>query len=335
MKIKLILLASLLVVLNFGAGMGQTGLPKPNRPVVSQDVPRKPPPQVFNSYRIKVRFIPLGSSDGTIAASIDENWCVTRLAEITAIFKPAGLQFEFGELDPLTRDDQLNLDIPPGSTKDSIETGRQRLAMKFPGELVVFVRRYLGDNPKKKSFYKAPHYSSVNADFVVAEPGGSTPWLLAHEFGHFFGLYHTFDENLLAAILAKKPADRVSYVANELANAIKTGQVTEEKALDFLDGDRDSIADTPPDVAPPIFQPHDQAGEESGPGSPDSITLTVILTQSTTSGANNKVHKYVLRPDKLNVMSYFTFTERPHLSPLQMKVVYKIVDTGKRHRLVR
>jgi hypothetical protein len=43
----------------------------------------------------------------------------------------------------------------------------------------------------------------------------------------------------------------------------------------------------------------------------------------------------VLRPDKLNVMGYFTFTERPHLSPKQAETVHDIVHSGKRHRLVR
>lgn len=283
---------------------------------------------IQSSYQITVRFIPVGSTDGSIVASVDKNWCVSKLTEINAIYKPAGLQFVFGELDALIKDDLLNLDVPLPSYAEGPETARQKLAEKYPKELVVFVRTYLR-TPK----YKAFNYSSVKADYIVAEPG-SDPWGLAHEFGHFFGLFHTFDDGRTAAMAAMPYANRVSYVASILATAIGQGKVTEENALQFLDGD--GVGDTPPDVAPPIFQPNDKAGEEVGPGSPEFIIIPVQLNKPTSSGLAFKVVNYELRPDKLNLMSYFTTnktTGRPHLSPEQAERVYNIVKTGTRNRL--
>jgi pregnancy-associated plasma protein-A len=230
------------------------------------------------AYRISVRVIPLGSADGTVVASVDRNWCETRLAEINAIFASANVEFVLGSLERLRADDGLNVDIPAGQATDGIETRRQRLAEMFPSELVVFVRRWLGDQPGRQRFYKSFHYSSVLADYVVAEPG-SDRWMLAHEFGHFFGLHHTFDDGLKDKLVEfkKDVPSRIKYLSDLLSSAIADGQVSPDNALSLLDGDRGTISDTPADVAPPLFQPNDAAGEEAGPGSPVSVTIPVSI----------------------------------------------------------
>lgn len=92
------------------------------------------------------------------------------------------------------------------------------------------------------------------------------------------------------------------------------------------------IGDTPPDVGPPVFQPNNQAGEESGPGSPRSNTISVVVRKGNT--ATTPI-PYLLTPDKRNVMSYFTLNERPHLSAQQADAVHSIVYSGKRRRLIR
>ena len=283
------------------------------------------------SYQIKVRFLPVGSGDGTIVANVDKKWCDLALAEINAIFKPAGLRFVLGGLDAVRKDDLYNLDVPPQypSYATGTEMYRQKLAEKFPKELVVFVRRYLGDEKGQEKFYKAFHYSSVSADYVVAEPE-SAPRSLAHEFGHFFGLPHTFREDVMGEIVARPYSARVGHVARLLAGAIERGDVTEGNALQFLDGD--GIDDTPPDAGPPIFQPNDKAGEEIAPGSPAEIIIPVTVRRPPFNMAR-KVN-YTLRPDKRNLMSYFTQKEMPHLSRQQAQLVYKIVNTGSRKRLV-
>lgn len=282
-------------------------------------------------YRINMRFIPLGSTDRKIVAEISQQWCRDLLGEVNAIFAPAQLEFLFGSLEAVNFNDVLNLDVPPGFDPNGIETSRKALAELFPNELVVFVRRYAPANADDKR-YKSFQYSSVLADYVVAEPG-STHWDLAHELGHFFGIPHTFDDGLIDT-LAKTPGveARVKLLAEKLGNAIAGGQISREDAVDLLDGDRDRFTDTPPDVGPPVFQPNDVAGEESGPLSPASVIIPVVVRKN---GLATTPIPFGLRPDKLNVMSYFTFTERPHFSGQQAAAIRDIVHAGKRRRLIR
>jgi hypothetical protein len=291
--------------------------------------------RIMSTYRITTRFIPLGSTDRTIDATIDDSWCQTRLNEVNAIYAPAQVEFVFGSLDLPIFDDNLNLDVPPGNDPKGIETARQSHAERFPQELVVFVRHFLKID-ENDTRYKAPHYSSVLCDFVIANPG-SNSWALAHEFGHFFGLSHTHDDGLLDQIVkASKDGDRIQnrlqILSKLLADAIANGTVASHEALTLLDGDRGQIGDTPPDVGPPIFQPNDVAGEDVGPNSPTSMTINVVVIKGNT--ATTPI-PFSLKPDKLNVMSYFAKNERPHLSVQQANAVHNIVFSGKRRRLIR
>ena len=190
----------------------------------------------MSTYRITTRFIPLGSTDRKLVANIDKQWCRTRLPEISAIFAPAQLEFVFGSLDLPSFDDRLNLDVPPGDDPNGIETARKIHAERFPHELAVFVRRYLKKDANDTR-YKAFNYASVQADYVIAEPG-SSEWGLAHEFGHFFGLPHTFDDDLLRDLAAVSTVpERLKILSDLLGNAIANDQVARHEAMTLLDGD--------------------------------------------------------------------------------------------------
>ena len=162
---------------------------------------------------VAVHFVPVGSTDRSVSAVVDAAWCQTRLTEISAIFSPADVEFVLGVLDPIAFDDNLNLDVPPGADSNGTEVARQRHAEKSH-RLAFLVRRYMktgqGDHR-----YKAFNYSSVQADFVVAEPGSFHS--LAHEFGHFFGLPHTFDD----ALVGQMAAATVTTVAQRVEDRLR------------------------------------------------------------------------------------------------------------------
>jgi hypothetical protein len=264
---------------------------------------------------------PLGTTDGSIKAVIDEQWCRDRLAEANAIFVPARVECVFRSLDTIILKDDVHFDYP--ASGDTTEAGRKKITAKFPSDLVVFIRQFLKDDPR----YYALNFRSTQADCVVVDPGAE-PWTFAHELGHFFGLPHTFDDAFLKLLVAESTiAERVALVRERIVAAVVAGQVTIDDAWKVLDGDRATITDTPTDVGPPIFQPNDKAGEDTGPGSPGSIKMSFELPGKTFSVS--------LQPDKRNVMSYFAFTGRPHLSPQQADAVHQDVFWGMHRRLIR
>jgi hypothetical protein len=273
-------------------------------------------------YRINTRFIPLGTTDGSMHAVIDEQWCRDRVAEATAIFVPARVEFVFRSLESLILKDEVHFDYPANG--DRTEAGRKEITAKFPEDVVIFVRHFLAKDPR----YYALNFGSQQADCVVVGPGTNLS-TFAHEVGHFFGLPHTFDDAFLELLVAAKTIpERVELVRGRIIAAMAAGQVTVHDAWKALDGDRAKFTDTPPDVGPPIFQPHDVAGEDTGPGSPDGILISIPVGPETAFNVR-------LQPDKLNVMSYFSFTGRPHLSPQQADAVHQDVFWGKHRRLIR
>lgn len=121
---------------------------------------------------------------------------------------------------------------------------------------------------------------------------------LAHELGHYLGMYHTFPDWTDARGVVYEPLFAPGPPGSPPPNA--TQAQVDQKVVDFiatyggtigaLDGDQ--IADTPPDPSPVLFRSHGQT----------ECTNRTITVSGTTGG--NAV-SYTFDPDISNVMSYF------------------------------
>jgi hypothetical protein len=214
-------------------------------------------------------------------------------------------------------DPALRIDGQTTKVGVDFEWVREARAIRYPGKLVIFFRSGGGN------------YSAGWADYVVmAGPDGMT---FAHEAGHFFHLVHTHSD--IGLISGQKPyPTRLPYIRELIKDAVDSGGYQIGNALDIFDGDKANVSDTPPDPGPPIFQPNDLPEEcctdpTSNPPRPNSISLNVTF-------GNGTSHRYTIRPDKTNIMSYYLHCPGTHtISPDQRRVIERALVSGNRRHL--
>jgi hypothetical protein len=168
-------------------------LPKSAKPF---DSPTKLPPAKFT---IPVHAIRVSDDDGSRLTPISPVQVKAWVDYANGVFAPAGVRFRF---DPRAdgpdwtelKHTAIN-SMAGGADANWRESARAANAEAAgrPGKLVVFLRHGPGKNPTGGGF------SWIDYNFVVAPgywntfvPSGQNQGLLAHEFGHFLGLAHTF-----------------------------------------------------------------------------------------------------------------------------------------------
>jgi hypothetical protein len=146
---------------------------------------------------------------------------------------------------------------------------------------------------------------------------------VAHELGHYLGLYHTFPGwgdpysgvySVLWGVTSASAADQavINYIAQNGGT------------INALDGDR--ISDTPPDPSVLLYAAHNNQNVCTQP----TITVTGIM--------NNVAVSFTFAPDRGNVMSYYPSCSNPptpqHFSPQQIQRMTQTLTYTSRSALL-
>jgi hypothetical protein len=210
---------------------------------------------------------------------------------------------------------------PNGNAAEPHERARQVDAWKYPGRVVIFLRDFdpaVADD----SVHSTGSYGDyVYFDKVADDAQGST---LAHELCHFFHVSHTFDLE----------STTVADAAEQIRTYVEVKRNPVSKGLDVFDGDAPTITDTPPDAGWKIYD--GKFGSRCS--GPDVIPIFVNFQTAALSPLNPK--RYDLKPDRTNLMSYFSKYRDPlctahrTLSPMQKSVMEAALRTGNRNGLL-
>lgn len=158
-------------------------------------------------YTIRVHAIPLSDDDGVRSNSVTAARFAEELREASDHLKPADIRFAFDPADDWKprRDTDLN-SVSNGNPGNWWETANA-VAAEHHGKLVVFLRWGSSpDDPANNWFAYPPNTGqdipplaklpNDNIDFVAitnqaGKFGSGSGITLAHEIGHYLGLFHT------------------------------------------------------------------------------------------------------------------------------------------------
>lgn len=238
------------------------------------------------TYTIPIHVIALSDDDGGRANQVGQGQIANHVAFANTLYAPAGIQFTF---DPATdwetrNDTALNSIQNAGASWWTLPNA---VAARYPGKIVIFLRFGPDMTPVGNGFAYPPNTGQTvppsvglptdNVDFIAMPNQMLSLWpnnqgFLAHEIGHYLGLFHTQptwggDADDIQAIL-------------------------DVDGLAGLDGD--GLSDTPPDGAVQHFLRHTlwTNGCEGQEG---------YIAPSTASPTG----EVVITPDRGNVMGYF------------------------------
>jgi Bacterial tandem repeat domain 1 len=266
------------------------------------------------TYTIRVHAIPLSDDDGKRACSVTPETLTSALEAVNDVFEQAHLRFAF---DPATdwkprKSTSLNR-LHNGPSGSEWWKEANEVAAGLRGRLTLFLR--WGSDPAKAAsnwfayppdtgqtqppLAKLPH---ENIDFVAItnqsskfSGSASSGCVLAHEIGHYLGLFHTH------------PGWGTTSVE-------KVIELVKDQGAAGLDGD--GLSDTPPDCCIAYY-----AEKVSGDlcGGPKSF----------------KIEGVTIEPDRLNLMSYYNGCHPPAiLSPQQVQVIRATLQHEKRKHLI-
>lgn len=310
-------------------------------------------------YFIRVHAIATADDNGNNAATVTADEVEQIFQGANTVYGPAGLTFQFEKSIDFERRNStlLNQDFDAvevdtfGSkaqtdaeaTTAAHDAERTKVAMDFPGQMVIFFR--FGTFYKNEKTNHADFDSATNKFKAGPRHGGiggpkslyflmqgnteaELYRLFSHESGHFFHLPHTFyrstdpiqpikdaDGNVVTSALAQ-----ATWVLQEYV----TAHPDEQNPLKLFDGDADVVGDTPPDLGDGIFE------EVHGNTCSDAATIDITVQVA------GHAKTYTLAPDRSNAMSYFFRcpNQQPlNFTPDQAAIIKAAVETGNRRVL--
>ena len=259
-------------------------------------------------YTIHVHAIPLTDNDGGRKNTVTKEAFALAIRNASSILAPADIRLAF---DPdkdwkPRRDTALNNLQNDGTTKwwEKANT----VAAQHRGKLVIYLRFGRGDTAANNWFAYPPDTGQAippraklphdNVDFVaVTNQSGkfrTSGDLMAHEIGHYLGLFHTH------------PA------WGSLKDSAKIIEMVENEGSAGLDGDL--LSDTPPDPGPDYYR---EKVSTDLCGGPSSFRIAGVR----------------FNPDRTNVMSYFRCAP-VSLTSMQISTIRKTLNHPFRSHLI-
>ncbi len=301
-------------------------------------------------YKVHIHAIRTANDNGTHAATISPQEIKRYVDQANRVWWSSGIEFVFDpDKDFEHRDSTLlNYDCtlddywenfrdpdwsPTRTDGTKYDEERMRVGNEYKGKLVVFFRYGNGFQfDEEKNVWKhtpgTGGFSSSTKSFVAMPRMYAEMNLLAHEIGHYMHLPHPFAGDI----------ESVQEAAQEIRNWVEVQGHATQNALLVFDGDNierysglpADVKDTPPDARGAIFV------SAYGEGANCKASYPIVQIPVLFSGDYQTV--YTLRPDRLNIMSYFKHCYAlgtQHLSGDQIAIARNALINGNRMHLLQ